>query len=242
MNKLALVLAAAASVTLAGCAPQAEAPVAETVRPVKTVTASLTSGSENLVYTGEVLPRTQTGLGFKMGGRLTERLVEIGDTVSPGDVIARLDRSDIENQVRSSVADRASALAARDTASAALERQQALFGNGIVTRSQLEAAQLQFDNADARLTSAEAALAIAEDNLDQAELRATTAGVVTQIKANVGQVVAAGEPIAVVADRQKRDAAFDVPERLIGPDISKPGFRSRSSPILLCPLCLACAR
>jgi RND family efflux transporter MFP subunit len=76
------------------------------------------------------------------------------------------------------------------------------------------------NTANARLTSATAALDIARETLEQSELRATTDGVVTQTGANRGQVVGAGEPIVVIATRDVRDAAFDVPEQLAGPGLA----------------------
>lgn len=224
MKKIGFVCLAALSLALAGCSAQSDEhsdAVAEHVRPVRIVVATRSAATANLVYTGEVLPRTQTGFGFKMGGRLIERLVDVGSTVAPGDVLARLDPIDIENQLRSSEADLASAEAGRDTAQAAFNRQQTLFGNGVITRAQFEAVELEFNAAKARVTNAEAALDIVRENLKQTELKATAAGVVTQIDGNVGQVVAAGQPVVMIASNDQRDAAFDIPEQLIEPKFAQ---------------------
>lgn len=216
MKPVLLVGATALALVLSACAPESSQSISEAIRPVRTVSVAETHGTDTVAYTGEILPRSQTDLGFKMGGRLIERLVETGDIVEPGDVLARIERLDFENQLRSSEAEYANALAGMETAEASLARQSTLLASGLITRSQMDGAQLEFNAANARLASAEASLNIVRENLEQTELRASTAGIVTETQANAGQMVAAGQAVVIIASQEKRDAAFDIPEQLIG--------------------------
>lgn len=221
MKRLGLCIAMSACAVLAGCSADKEETHAS-VRPVRTIEAQPSDGGQLVVYTGEIMPRTQTGMAFKSGGRITERRVDLGDLVRPGDTIARLDASDLENQLRSAEAELTNAAAAEATATAALSRQKSLFDKGLVSKAQIEAAQLQYDAAGARLTTAQAGRDIAQEGLTQTDLVANSEGVVTQVEANAGQVVQAGQAVVTIASTKDPEAAFDIPEQLINSGITDP--------------------
>lgn len=219
MNKTVLAVAAFAAVLLAGCSEEQTAEKAP--RPVRTVTAHLQDAGETIVQTGEVRPRTETPISFRLGGQLTFR-VDIGKSVKAGDVVARLDRVPSGNGVLSAKADLATAKADLELAEVTAERNRALFDKNVASKAQLQQAEATLATARAKLAAAEAALSNAEDTLSYTDLKATLDGVVSAVGANEGQVVNAGQTIVTVISDAERDAVFDVPEKLVGMDLGDP--------------------
>jgi RND family efflux transporter MFP subunit len=209
-----LVLAALLAVPLAGCGEE-EVRGPEPVRPVRVVTVEMGSGGETISVTGQVQAEEEVNLAFRVGGRMTERPVNVGDRVEAGQVIARLERDPAENQLRQARAALESARGQLTKTRADFGRQQSLLSSGFTTRVRYDqarqamvAAQAQFDDARARLD-------IAEDNVGYTELTVDAGGFVTARGAEPGEVVTAGQMIVRVARERGRDAVFDVPERII---------------------------
>lgn len=205
---LALVLA------LAGCgeAPEAKAPEP---RPVRTVTASSRTASDAVTLTGQVEAQNEAAYGFRISGRIIERLVNVGDRVKPGQVLARLDPQDEQNAVRSAQAALSAANANLSQTRNQYERQRQLLARGFTPRAQYEQAEQAFLNARSQVEDAEARLRMAEDRLGFTELKADSAGVVTQRRAEPGEVVQTGQPVVEVARQDGRDAVFEVPAALL---------------------------
>lgn len=200
--------------SVAGCGDEPP-PAKEPVRPVRVVTVETRAGGELISITGQVQAEEEASLAFRVGGRMIERSVNVGDAVEAGQVVARLEREPAENQLRQA---RAAVEAARGQLSktrADFGRQQSLIESGFTTRVRYDQARQAMVAAQAQFDDARARLAIAEDNLGYTELIVDARGSVTARGAEPGEVVSAGQMIVRVARERGRDAVFDVPERII---------------------------
>lgn len=196
------------------------------IRPVKVVEIAAAEKTRALEYSGAVKSRTEMNLGFRVAGKLTERLVDVGDRVRPGEVVARIDPTDYKLAVDSAAANLAAAEKAVETADLANKRAHALYAKNAVPKAQVEQTQLAYDQAASSRTAAAAALDQAKNQLSYADLTSDRGGIVTVVNADRGQVVAAGTPVlTVVADDQK-EVQIAVPES----DIAqfKPGNRVKA--------------
>ena len=190
-------------------------PVAEKPRPVRTVIAAPANKAEDILQTGEIRPQTETDLGFRLDGRLTARLFDVGATVTKGDLLATLDDTTVTNDVRSAEADHASALASEELAKTALDRQRTLLEKNIVAQARVDEAETNWRSADARRKATRSTLDTARERLGFTRLTAPSAGIVTAVGANPGQVVPAGQMVLRLASTDARDAVFNVPESVI---------------------------
>ncbi|RUV10654.1 biotin/lipoyl-binding protein, partial [Mesorhizobium sp. M1A.F.Ca.IN.022.04.1.1] len=89
-----------AALGLTGCSQEKKAEAQEVIRPVKVVEIGEAETTRQLDYSGSVRARTEMNLGFRIAGKVTERLVDIGQHVNEGDVLARVDPSDYELSVK----------------------------------------------------------------------------------------------------------------------------------------------
>jgi RND family efflux transporter MFP subunit len=210
--RITLVLAAAA--VLSACHKESEATAPE-VRPVRTTTVAVQPAGETVVLTGHIEAENEAALGFRISGRMIERLVNVGDRVKPGQVLARLDPQDEQNGLRSAHANLAAAQGQLTQARNNFERQRRLLERGVASRADFDQAQEGLQTAQARVDDAEAQLKIASDRLSFTELKADAAGTVTARGAEAGEVVQAGQMIVRIARQDGRDAVFDVPAQLL---------------------------
>lgn len=208
-----LLVVAVAALLVAGCQREEEA-VEVLPRPVKTTTVSFSPEDTFGSLVGEVQPRFETNLGFRQGGEIRERDVDVGDLVEPGTVLARLDIEDSQDAVRKAEANLAAAQANFDNADVARSRQQQLYPR-TTSRAALDNAIAQANAARAGVDAAQAALRVVQNNLDNRVLKANTGGVVTAVGAEVGQVVGGGQMVVRVAQLAEKDAVFQVPESTI---------------------------
>lgn len=204
---LALVLAAA----LGGC--KEEKPVAEVIRPVKAVVVEAKAPERSRTFSGTVRARIESPLGFRVAGKITERLVGVGDSIAVGQVIARLDQVDLKLSEDSARAAVASARTRLDVARDALGRAKALLPDGYIPKATVDQRQLEFDAAKAALEAAEAQSRQAGNATSYAALASDKAGIVTAVEAEPGQVVAAGAPIVMLAEAGQVEVALGVPEQ-----------------------------
>ncbi len=204
---------AALALCFAACGPVEEPPAPE-IRPVRTVIVEELPGGETVTLTGRIEAQEEVRLAFRVGQRMFERKVNVGDRVEPGQLIARLDSTTLQNAVQVARANLASAEAAAADARLGLDRQQTLFDRGVAPRARLEGAQKLRDSTVAQVDAARAQLATAREQLGYAELFADSGGVVTAVGAEPGEVVGAGQMIALIARESGRDAVFGVPGRI----------------------------
>ena len=205
-----VLLALCLPLTLAACQEE-EGETAPELRPVRTVVVEESTAGETITLAGTVESQVEVDFGFRIGGRLLERLVGVGDTVEPGQVIARLDPADEENALRGAQAGLTAAAAQLSEARANYGRQRQLFERDVISRAGLERAEQTFTSAQSAYDAAAAQVGIAERRLADTVLTADAPGVVTAVGAEVGEVVGAGRRIVQLARDEGKDAVFDVP-------------------------------
>ncbi|WP_258603867.1 efflux RND transporter periplasmic adaptor subunit [Mesorhizobium sp. AR10] len=218
-----------AALGLAGCS-QEKAEVKDIIRPVKVVEIGQAQASRELDYSGSVRARTEMNLGFRVAGKVTERLVDIGQHVTSGDVLARIDPSDYDLSVKSAEASLDAAERQVETVDLAKKRAEQLYAKNFAPRSQLEQATLTYNQAVATRDAARSTLAQARNQVGYTDLKASQDGIVTTVSADVGQVVGAGTPVMTVAVDGEKEVLIAVPEMDIaefkpGKDV-KAGFWS----------------
>jgi membrane fusion protein, multidrug efflux system len=169
----------------------------------------------SVTLTGEVQARFRADLAFRVSGRVVERLVEAGAHVDAGQVLARLDPAEQKADVDAATAAAAASQSQLRVATATFERQKALLSNGFTTRVVFDQALEGLQSADASLQDAKAQLGRAKEALGDTELRASAAGVITERKLEIGQVVDAGQSAFTLAQDGDRDAIFDVDQRIL---------------------------
>lgn len=211
-----ILLALCLTTALAACREEADG-TAETpeLRPVRTVVVAESAGGETFTLSGTVESQIEVDLAFRIGGRLVERLVNVGDTVAPGQVVARLDPADEENALRGAEAAQVAAAAQLSEARSNYERQRQLFERDFLSQAGLERAEQQFTSAQSAFDAAEAQVGIARRRLADTVLTADAPGVVTSVGAEAGEVVTAGRRIVQLARDEGKDAVFDVPAAIV---------------------------
>jgi len=197
----------------AGCARQQSdvSPVKVEVRRVE-----VTEAAKTITLTGEIRAQVESDLGFRADGRITERAVEVGDHVSAGQILAKLDPQEQQAAVEAAESDVRAAEARLSNESSNLTRQKRLLAAKVNPPSEYDRAEESFRTAQSSVDAAKARLGTARDALAQTELRASYAGTITGRDAEIGQVVSAGQRIFVLAHDGPRDAVFNVNESLFG--------------------------
>ena len=182
------------------------------VRPAKVVEIAYQRRGQTLALAGTVVPRIESNLGFRVAGKVVARSVDVGTVVQPGDLIAQLDPADYRLAVDNARAALASAEADFARAKADHERYLNLRGTSVFTAQTMEQRQSLSATAQARVEQARSQLASAENNLAYTELRADTAGVITAVQAEVGQVLAQGQGVVRLARTNELEIQVGVPE------------------------------
>lgn len=214
ISSLALPAAIAASVLLTACGdPPAPTAVA---KPVFVTMVSPSGAAQTRTFTATVRARVETELGFRTGGKVVERLVDVGDAVKPGQALARLDVADY--QLAASAASDAVQAAMVDAQQAASDeaRFRRLLSDGSVGAADHERQKARADAAAARLNQARRQLEVTRNRTGYATLLAPYAGVVTALRFESGQVVAEGQSVISLARDGAREVIADLPEEWIG--------------------------
>ncbi|KAE9639313.1 efflux RND transporter periplasmic adaptor subunit [Pseudomonas sp. PB106] len=201
------------AVLLAACSKKEPPP--EPVRPVLSVKVEALS-EENLGrFAGSIQARYESNTGFRVGGRIASRNVDVGTEVEKGTLLATLDPSDQQNQLRSAQGDLARIQAQLINAQANARRQQALFDRGVGAQAQLDVANTDLKTTQASLDQARAAVNQSKDQLGYTELRSDHRAVVTAWNAEAGQVVTAGQQVVTLAQPDIKEAVIDLPDTLV---------------------------
>jgi len=219
-----LLLCAALVLTSCNKKTESEGP---NIRPVRTVIAAPSESGETVVLTGHIAAETEASLGFRIGGRVVERLVNVGEHVDTGENLAKLDPQDEVNALRSAQAALAAAQARLTQTRAAFERQRQLLASGHTPRSVFDQAQKELQTAQAGLDDAEARLTNQALRVSWTILQADAPGTVSAVGAEPGEVVQPGHMIVRIARRDGRDAVFDAPGRLLREAPSDPDVTVR---------------
>lgn len=208
-HRAALLCGLLAACLLAGC--KQEAAVAPLTR-VRVVTAEVSAFAPRITLTGVVAAQLQSDVSFRVAGKISERLVDVGEHVTANQVLARLDPAEQQADVQAAKAGVQSAEATLSQATSALERQKNLLATGNTTRREHDQAEASYRTARAQLDQAHAQLASATDQLGFTELRASADGIIVKRLGEAGQVVAQAQPVYVLAHDGARDAVFNVYE------------------------------
>lgn len=198
------------ALVLSACGP--DKPPAEAFRMVRTVELRYESAHEANRYSGTVQARHEVDQGFRVSGKIASRKVDVGQSVREGDVLAVLEDTDYRLAEEAARQQLVSATAQARQAESDRSRLQALKGDGSVSASDEEQAQTRAQQTKAAAEAEERRLELARNRLKYTVLRASRAGVVTQVRAEVGQVLAEGQPVVSIATQGEPEIVVDVPE------------------------------
>ncbi|MGR8953594.1 MAG: efflux RND transporter periplasmic adaptor subunit [Gammaproteobacteria bacterium] len=198
----------------AGCSPEPHSAKDES-RPVRVFRVRIDSSENFMTFAGEIRPRFETVLSFRVAGKVISRTVEVGDRVEKGQVLAALDRTDYQLSVDSVRARLKAAATEREFVRDELERHRELLNQGVVSPPDFDKRKTAYLAVQERVASLQAQLDQSANQLQYTQLIADHSGVVTTVEANAGQVVQAGQPIAKIARPDQKEVHVDVPENRI---------------------------
>ncbi len=196
---------------LAACSP-ADTENDEAPRPALVVQPGAGDALRD-IYPGEVRARYEPELAFRIGGKISRRLVDVGDRVEAGQPLAELNAEDVDLELDAARARLASARADQRLARSELERYRTLLDRQVISQSQFDAVESRAEASDAQLEQARAQLNVARNQAGYAVLEAPKTGVIAQRLAEAGQVVAAGQAVFVLAVDGDREVVIDLPEQ-----------------------------
>ncbi|RON26890.1 efflux RND transporter periplasmic adaptor subunit [Pseudomonas lini] len=202
--------ALAVAVMLSACSP--DQPTVQAPRPVRTVEISYDNARDVSRYVGTVQSRHEVDQAFRVGGKVAQRNVDVGQFVREGSILAVLDDSDYR------LAEEASrqqwAVTVEQTRQADSDRQRltALKADGSVSAADDERAHTNAQTAHATAEAEARKLELARNRLKYTVLRASRSGVVTAVRFEAGQVVPEGQPVVSIANPDESEIVIDVPE------------------------------
>ena len=205
-----LVAAALALSLLAACSK--DAPPPEDVRPVRALALAAGGVRTSTEFSGDVRPRYESRLGFRVGGKISARKVDVGTSVKRGTLLMQLDPQDLRLGQAQAQASLRAAQTSYDLARAELKRYQDLRSQNFVSQAVLDQKVAAARSAQASVEAARAQSREQANQTGYASLEADTDGVVTGIDAEVGQVVQAGTPVVRVARTDEKEVVIGVPE------------------------------
>ena len=206
---LALIMA----VICIGCETEKAAPPPPVV--VRTQTITFDAQSALYVYSGTVRGRYESRLGFQVAGKINARHVDLGNSVKSGQALLEIDPKDIEENVRMAAAQRDSARSQLSLAEVDFRRYERLFQDGAAAKSQYDQYKTAFDAASDAYKQAEAQYNQRQNELGYSRLTADADGVISELSAEVGQVVAAGQAVVTLVRDGALEIEISVPENKI---------------------------
>jgi len=210
-RRLAVALALAGVVALSACSKKEAA--APEPRPVVAVAVHADGNAAPVAsLPGEVQARYSTPLSFRVGGKIVERRVRLGDVVKSGQIVARLDPADAQKNAASAQAQLAAAEHSYQYAKQQLDRDRAQAKENLIAPAQLEQTTNAYASAAAQRDQAAQQAALSKDQLQYTTLAADHAGVITAEQADTGQNVSAGQAVYNLAWSGELDVVCDVPE------------------------------
>jgi len=212
MFKPQVLCAALIVATVTGC--DKPVPPAPQARPVRAVAVERVAEGETVSLTGHVRAKDQASLAFRLDGRMIERPVNVGDVLTAGQVVAKLDPQIQQNSLRTAEGNLSSLEAQLREARITFWRQQELLKDGWTSRAKFDEAKHKLQTIQAQVDAAQAQVRTAEEQLSYTVLSVDAPGAVTAVGAEPGEVIHAGQMIVQLARQGGRDAVFDVPEQL----------------------------
>ena len=181
-------------------------------RPVRTIAVALKPIGEDRHAIGEVKPRYESDLSFRVGGKVLSRAVDVGAWVRKGETLATLDTQDYQNRLRSAEADVRFAEAALIEAQGNEWRKAKLLKDGWTPQATYDTALNNLRAAEAKLIAAKANRDLINDQLNYTELKADFDGVITSVGAEAGQNVNPGQMVVKLARPDDKDGVFNIAE------------------------------
>lgn len=214
LNYRKAALAIGAASLIAGCS---KAPVAEheEVRPVRTVVVGESNGTVGATYSGEIRARYESQLGFRAGGKIVARLVEVGSHVKRGQPLLQLDPAQESLQLAAAGAEVDAARSRVAQAKVDVQRAETLLARQFASQAEADHQRLALQQAEAQLRAALARHQLNANQRGYTTLVADRDGVVSALHAEAGTVVAAGQTVAVVAGEGEREVLISIPESRI---------------------------
>ena len=209
-RRVGAIAAVCGALTLAACHERAPATLAP--RPVVAVAVHPDGIPPEATLPGDIEARYNTPLSFRVGGKIIERDVRLGDTVKAGQVLARLDPADLQKNLANAQAQLDAAQHRLVYAKQQLDRDSAQARENLIAPAQTEQTQDAYASAAAQRDAAQAQLSLARNQLAYAALVADHAGVITSEQADTGQNVAAGQAVYGLAWAGDVDVVCDAPE------------------------------
>ena len=185
-------------------------------RAVRTVIVGSDSAGGSYEFAAEVKARTESRLGFRVGGKIVRRDADLGDSVKRGQVLAQLDAQDFRLGQDAARAGLAAAQANHDQSVADYRRFKELRDQGFISSADLERRDTTLKASQAQLDQAKSQASVQGNKAGYAVLTADASGVITGVDADPGTVVAAGAPVLRLAHDGPRDLVFSVPEDKAG--------------------------
>ncbi|MBF5052136.1 RND efflux membrane fusion protein [Alcanivorax venustensis ISO4] len=211
MSRYPLLALLPLALVMAACSP-AEPESDTSPRPALVVQPG-TGDALRDIYPGEVRARYEPELAFRIGGKISRRMVTVGDRVEAGQPLAELNAEDVRLELDAARARLASARSDQRLARSELERYRTLLDRQVISQSQFDSVESRAEASDAQLEQARAQLKVASNQADYAVLEAPETGVIAQRLAEAGQVVAAGQAVFVLAVDGDREVVIDLPEQ-----------------------------
>ncbi len=184
----------------------------ESLPVVRTQLLQAANAGQSYTYAGEVRGRYESQLAFQVTGKIIKRNVQLGSTVTAGDVLMQMDAKDIQQTVSSNSAQIYAAQSQVRLAESNLSRYRQLLNSGAISHAQYDQYVNAYDAAAAALQQATAQSMQGANQLGYTLLTAAQSGVVSAITAEAGQVVSAGQAVITVVQDGEREIEINVPE------------------------------
>ncbi|MGV1909742.1 efflux RND transporter periplasmic adaptor subunit [Agrobacterium vitis] len=212
LRRMILCTTGVLAVFLTACSDEASTP--KTPRAIKGVTVKSELIGEVFRQTGEIRPRYETPMSFRIDGLVAFR-VETGSSVKKDDVLATVEKTPALINVASASAQVDAAKSDLALADVNAARNWSLIAKNAVSRAQVQQSDANLQAAKSKLEVANATLASAQQNLSYTDLKAGRDGIVSGVSINVGQVVTTGQTVLTLSSDTELDAVFDVPEQML---------------------------
>ncbi len=203
----------AITVFLVGCSKPA--PRAQDIRPVRVMHVAAEQIGVVAEFPGEVRPRVESRLGFRVGGKIVARKVDVGTVVKRGQVLMQLDPQDLKLAQSQANSGLKAAESNRALARSELMRYKELREKNFVSQAVLDAKETAYKAANASYEQAVASYKNQSNQTAYTSLVADVDGVVTSVDAEAGQVVAPGVPVVRVAQMNEKEIVIAIPENKV---------------------------
>ncbi len=187
----------------------------ENIYLVRTITIGKSDIESNYIYSGEVRGRYETQLGFQVGGKILKRNVELGSSVKQGDILMAIDEKDLAQSFKNCEAQVFAAKSQLKLAETNYNRYGELLKKGAICQADFDRAQTTFDAARAALQQAQALYTQQSNLMEYTLLKADTAGIISSIDAEIGQVIGAGQKVLTLVRNEEKEIEINIPENRI---------------------------